>query len=151
MTIDVRFYHLTRTPLPQVLPVLLQRVLTRGQTAAVLSPSQDDLTRLDDLLWSFPPESFLPHHLLGAGQTGGEGDPIVLTDDKTACAGRDVLFFLHGFPPDLTDLEPTIAAILFDAPAVQTARAQWKQMSANDTLTLTYWQQTERGGWEKKA
>ena len=146
MTIDVRFYHLTRTPLPQVLPVLLQRVLARGQRAAVLSPSQDDLTRLDDLLWSFQPESFLPHRLRGAGD-----DPIILTDDKTACAGRDVLFFLHGFPPDLTDLEPTIAAILFDAPAVQTARAQWKQMRANDTLTLTYWQQTERGGWEKKA
>ena len=150
MTIDARFYHLTRTPLSQVLPVLLQRVLTRGQTAAVLSPSQDDLGRLDDLLWSFRPESFLPHRVLEPGQTA-DGDPIVLTGDKTACVGRDVLFFLHGFPPDLTDLEPTIAAILFDAPAVQTARAQWKQMSANDTLTLTYWQQTERGGWEKKA
>lgn len=151
MTIDVRFYHLTRTPLPQVLPVLLQRVLARGQTAAVLSPSQDDLGRLDDLLWSFQPESFLPHRLLEPEQTGGDGDPIVLTGDKTASAGRDMLFFLHGFPPDLTDLEPTIAAILFDAPAVQTARAQWKDLSANDTLTLTYWQQTERGGWEKKA
>ena len=150
MTIDARFYHLTRTPLPQVLPVLLQRVLTRGQTAAVLSPSQDDLGRLDDVLWSFQPESFLPHRVLEPGQTA-DGDPIVLTRDKTACAGRDVLFFLHGFPPDLTDLEPTIAAILFDAPAVQTARAQWKDLSANDTHTLTYWQQTERGGWEKKA
>ncbi len=150
MTIDTRFYHLTRTPLQQVLPALLQRTLARGQTAAVLSPSQDDLARLDDWLWSFLPESFLPHCLLEPGQTGGD-DPIALTSDKTAGAGRDVLFFLHGYPPDLTGLEPAIAAILFDAPAVQTARAQWKDLSAKDNLTLTYWQQTERGSWEKKA
>ncbi|WP_343559642.1 DNA polymerase III subunit chi [Kiloniella sp. b19] len=157
---EVRFYHLTRTALEKALPVMLEKVLEREQTAGVVSTAQAELGNLDDSLWSFRPESFLPHSLLG-GKTVGSDDPIVLTTDPAQARERDVLFFLHGASPDAQwagGLEeggkPSVMALLFDghnAIAVQEARVQWKALKALDRLELTYWQQTDRGGWEKKA
>ena len=45
------------------------------------------------------------------------------------------------------------AILLFDgndADQFDAARAQWKRLKEQG-LGLTYWQQNERGGWEKKA
>ena len=37
-----------------------------------------------------------------------------------------------------------------DADQLASARAQWKALK-DKGFSLTYWQQNERGGWEKKA
>ena len=37
-----------------------------------------------------------------------------------------------------------------DPPAVEAARARWRTRKA-EGHAVTYWQQTERGGWERKG
>ena len=57
----VDFYHLTRSPVDKALPVIADKVLATGKRLAVVSQEADLLDRLDVALWSFRPESFLPH------------------------------------------------------------------------------------------
>ena len=149
---DVRFYHLTKTPLENALPKMLEKVLEREQKAVVLSSDERQLSDLDQGLWSYRAESFLPH---GTKRDGAIAEhPIWLTTDTGETSEAEVLFVVHGAKPvDLEKASASLCAILFDgnnSSAVQDARALWKDLKAG-SHELTYWQQTERGSWEKKA
>src|SRR5918997_577658 len=58
---EVFFYHLQQKPLEAVLPTLLEKSLERGWRALVQATSEERLSALDDHLWTFSDESFLPH------------------------------------------------------------------------------------------
>ena len=51
------FYHLTRRPLEQALPQLLEASLSRGWKVAVRGPERGRLEWLDEKLWGGRPES----------------------------------------------------------------------------------------------
>lgn len=153
---EVWFYHLQRQPLEAALPNLLERSLARGWRAVVQAASERRLAELDELLWSYAPESFLPH---GTQQDGeGETQPIFLTTgtDNPNCA--DVRFFVENaeMAPVLADAETAPAQramLLFDGAdeaAVAAARAQWKQLR-DAGYALSYWRQSDEGKWEKQA
>ncbi|MCZ4280379.1 DNA polymerase III subunit chi [Kiloniella laminariae] len=149
---DIRFYHLTRTPLESALPKMLEKVLEREQRAVVLSGDEKRLAEIDQALWSYRPDSFLPH---GTKRDGLQGEhPIWLTVEPSEIKSADVIFLIHGASTDqLSDIKASLCAILFDGNnnvSVQGARSHWKSLKTADH-DLTYWQQTERGGWEKKA
>ena len=57
---DVLFYHLQRQPLEAVLPTLLQKTRERGWRAVVQATTDERMTALDDHLWTFTDDSFLP-------------------------------------------------------------------------------------------
>lgn len=149
---DVRFYHLTTTALEQALPKMLEKVLEREQRAVVLAANEKRLDELDKHLWSYRPEAFLPHGTKRDGER--EEQPIWLTTDPAEAQGTEVLFCVQGAVPALGEGDQTgLCAILFDGQdpfAVQAAREQWKALKAAGH-ELTYWQQTDRGGWDKKA
>lgn len=54
----------------------------------VLIACEDELQaiRLDEALWSRPPESFVPHNLAGEGPRGGA--PVEIARRKSATAAR---------------------------------------------------------------
>ena len=58
---EILFYHLQRQPLEKVLPSLLEKSLERGWQAAIQAVSEERLQALDDGLWTYADESFLPH------------------------------------------------------------------------------------------
>ena len=55
------FYHMTRTPLGETLPVLLTKSLGAGWQVLVRPHSEDRAAWLDDFLWTYADDSFLPH------------------------------------------------------------------------------------------
>lgn len=57
----VDFYHLQRWPLEQALPPLLSKVLESGQRAVVLTASRERAEALSAVLWTWKPDSWLPH------------------------------------------------------------------------------------------
>ncbi len=147
---EALFYHLERHPLETVLPQLLMRTLERGWRAVVQAGSEERLEALDQHLWTFDDHSFLPH---GRRQDGNaERQPIYLTTGPDNPNSATVRFLVDGAPPP----EPAGYArlvIMFDGrneSAVAEARAHWKTLKAQG-CAVTYWQQGERGGWEKKA
>ncbi len=147
---EVFFYHLTRSPLEQVLPDLLELCLQREWRVCVRGANEERLAWLDDRIWLHKDEGFLPH-----GRQGGPHDahqPILLTTGE-AVNLADVLMLVDGSRPDLaeiTDFERV--CILFDGnsdSAVNVARSDWKAV-AEASVPAQYWAQAE-GKWQKKA
>lgn len=148
---DILFYHLQRQSLEAVLPTLLEKSLQRGWRAIVRATSPERLTALDDVLWTFSDESFLPH---GTDREPNAADqPILLTLDEGNLNDASVLFLVEGapLPVDFSAIERV--ALLFDGndpDALGLARQHWQSVKASG-FKATYWQQDERGRWEQKA
>ncbi len=147
---EVLFYHLQRARLEDVLPQLVQKALERGWRAVVQGVDPDRLKFLSERLWQWRDDEFLAH---GSGSDGkAELHPVWLTTGDENPNKANVRFLVDGAEcSDFDGLDRLI--ILFDGNdegAVADARETWKAVCAKG-LTATYWQQEERGRWEKKA
>ncbi len=147
---EIWFYHLDRAPIEQVLPGLLSKTLAKGWCAQIRIPTDERLEYFNSYLWTFRPDSFLPH---GTDKDGpAEQQPILLTSKQENLNEADVLFLIDG--ADSSDLMSYKRCItLFDGQddeALGHARAFWKQSKA-DGLDVIYWQQASNGKWEQKA
>ncbi len=148
---EIRFYHLLRASLETVLPVMLERVLSRGQKAVVQLGSDARVEALATHLWTYNEASFLPH---GSAKDGSsDRQPVWITSaDEAAPNGAEVLFLADGAMSAQVD-DYDLCAILFDGrdeAAVAAARGHWKTFKQGGHQ-VSYWQQTETGGWEQKA
>ena len=148
--VEVRFYHLTRTPLEQALPQMLEKTLERGQRAVVRAGSEERVEALATRLWTYKERSFLPH---GSAKDGrAEQQPIWLTTQETALNEAEVLFVTDGSGAEgLEDFD--LCAVLFDGSdeaALEAARAQWTALK-DAGHAVTYWQQDEGGRWSQQA
>jgi DNA polymerase III subunit chi len=145
------FYHLQRQSLEQVLPGLLERSLARGWKAVVQAGSPERLAMLDDHLWTYGDDAFLPH--AKASEPDAAEEAIVLTLDGANPNGSEVRFLVDGsgLPNDAGGYQRLMLLFDGDDPqALAAARLEWtKAKSAG--LAATYWQQDDNGRWEKKA
>jgi len=147
---DLRFYHLQRRGLDEVLPGLLERILERGHKILVRLGSRERVVAMDQHLWTWRPESFLPHGTIADGEP--ERQPVLLTDTEGNPGGADVLVLADGAWSDGLDAF-AIICVIFDGNddrALAAAREQWRRARGTGHA-FTYWQQGERGGWEKRA
>jgi len=147
---EVLFYHLQNTPLERVLPQLLERSLERGWRAVVRAGGSERLEALNNSLWTYSDDSFLPH---GSREDGApEATPIYLTTEEENPNDAKVLFLVDGAEPGgLAGYERCV--LMFDGrdeAALSAARDRWKSLKA-EGHDATYWQQNEAGRWEKKA
>ncbi|MDX2233757.1 MAG: DNA polymerase III subunit chi [Hyphomonadaceae bacterium] len=144
------FYHLERSPLEAALPPLLEKCLQRGWRAVVRGALAERLDMLDQALWTWRDDSFLPHGV--EGRDPPERQPVLLTTSAAVANGARALFLVDGAEPgDVSAFER--ACVLFDgrdAAALAHARTQWK--TAKDSgIEITYWKETAAGRWEKQA
>jgi len=146
---EVRFYHLQRQSLEQTLPTILERVIARSWRAVVLAGSPDRVEALNQHLWTYNPDSFLPH---GSEIDGNaEHQPIWLTMQEENRNNANVLVLTDGMSAE----HPggfEIVCDLFDGndpAAVEQARRRWRQCK-NAGHELVYFQQTAGGKWEEK-
>ena len=147
---EVLFYHLELQPLERVLPALVERTLERGWRAVVQAGSDERVEALDTLLWTYREESFLPH---GTRRDGNSAEqPVYLTSNEENPNGAGVRFLVDGAETaELSGYDRVV--YLFDGrdeTAVAKAREQWKAAKGAG-CTVTYWQQSSEGRWEKKA
>ena len=145
----VYFYHLTRTPLDAVLPMLLERSLQAGWRVMLRGVSLDRMAELDEQLW-LGADSFLPHGLAGGAP---DRDQPVLLGLGAAANGALCLMLVDGAALN-TDEAAAMqrTCVIFDGGddgAVAGARLQWKQ-ATDAGLPAQYWSE-ESGGWVKKT
>ena len=147
---EVLFYHLEHQPLEKVLPNLLERTLARGWKAVVQAGSEERLDAIDQSLWTYAEDSFLPHGQRKAGHA--EMQPVFLTTGPETPNGAGVRFLVDG--ATAATFEGFVRVVyLFDGgdpEAMAIARGQWKEAKAAG-CAVTYWQQTDQGRWERKA
>jgi len=150
MTTEVLFYHLERQPLESVLPTLIEKTVERGWRAVIEVGNAERVQALNALLWTYKPESFLPH---GSAADGAEDQqPVYLTSTPDNPNGATVRFLVEGAAPS-TFTGYNRIVLMFDGrdpDALAAARKHWKTAKAAD-CKLTYWQQNADGRWERKA
>lgn len=146
---EVGFYHLTRTALEPALGRLLTKVLESGRRAVVMASSPERVEALARGLWTWQADSFLPH---GSAKDGhAEQQPVFLTTQSEVPNGATVMVLVDGAEADPMPDGIDRVLIMFDGQdqvAVQRAREAWKAYQDKGDK-LVYWQQTERGGWNK--
>lgn len=150
MGIEVSFYHLERQNVEVALPKLLEKVLSAGHRAAVFLPDDAAVKALDEALWTYDPASFLPH---GSTDTPHpELQPVYLTSGQDVPNGADIAVQINAASaPALSAFKRCL--YMFDGrdeAILGQARADWKSLK-DDGHSVTYWQQGQSGGWEKKA
>jgi DNA polymerase III subunit chi len=134
-----------------VLPNLVAKSIDRGWRAVVQAVTEERLAALDDLLWTYSEESFLPHGTDREPQP--ESQPVLLTISTTNPNAAEVRFLVEGadLPEQIAGYERVV--VLFDGDdgeAVTRAREQWREAMKRGA-SVTYWQQDERGRWQKKG
>ncbi len=147
---EVLFYQLSRQPLDKVLPGLLEKTLERGWRAVVQAGSGERVEALDALLWTYADDSFLPH---GTARDGmAEQQPVFLTAGEENPNGATVRFLVDGAALAEHAGYSRIVYIFDgrDEDALAGARSEWKRAKTAG-CNVTYWQQNEKGRWEKKA
>ena len=146
---QIGFYHLLRLPLEQALPRLLEKALAAGLRVVVLAGSAERVAYLDDRLWTYADDSWLPH---GSARDGdADLQPVWLTDREENPNGASVLIACDGAEPARVG-DWARCLDLFDGndpDAVQAARDRWKRRKA-EGHELVYYQQNLNGGWEEK-
>lgn len=144
------FYHLERSALEQALAPLLEKCLQRGWRALVRGGLGERLDALDQALWTWRDDAFVPHGL--EGRDAPERQPVLLTASSANANGARALFLIDGAEPgDLAGFER--ASVLFDGrdeAALVHARLQWKaaKEAGHD---VAYWKESSAGRWERQA
>ena len=139
----VDFYHLAQVPLERVLPSICEKVIAGGERLLVVA-NPPLLAQVDALLWTYAPESFLPH-----GRADGpapEHQPILLSPDATAVNGAVNIALADGEWRDEA-LGFARAFYFFDEAHRDTARQAWKTLKARPEVEPRYWKQDDRGKW----
>ena len=94
---------------------LVETVWQRGHQVLVVATSESAARRLDDLLWTFRDESFVPHRRIGAGDpavTETVSEPVIVTTPGRWQGALDVLVNLTPSVPEEAARAARIAEIV---------------------------------------
>lgn len=164
----IRFYHIageTPAAADAVLPPLLEKARQAGLQVLLVCPSEGRATRLDETLWTYADDSFLPHTLAEAetSATQARAPVLLATPDHPISdlargrlaiilAGAEAAFpaLLGAAPEQGAEQGNDKLFYLFHAapPVLENARAHWKAHKSGGHA-LEYWQETA-GKWQKK-
>ena len=143
------FYHLEASTVEGVLPGLLEKTRQKGWRALVKLP-ESQLAEMDNYLWTYKDDSFLPHGR--DDEPMADQQPITLSAEINTAQGHEAVFLLDG-----ADVEDMIGVkrcmIMINGRSeedVMRERKRWKTLKEAGAA-LSYYQQNDRGAWEKKA
>lgn len=147
---EIRFYHLQHQSQERVLPILLSKALERGHRIILKFADEQSVLHYNEFLWTYAPESFLPHGCKKDGCAAAQ--PIWLTAEDENPNKADVLILTQGVESEMQGQFSLCCEMLNgqSEEAVRAARSRWKAYKEKG-FDVTYWQQDDRGVWEKKA
>ena len=136
----VDFYHLTVSPLERVLPSICEKVLASGERLLIVAEA-GLLARLDEQLWTYSRESFLPH-----GRDREETQPVLLSDQAEPANGATNIALADGSWREAA-LRFSRSFYFFDAVSLDEARNVWRMLKGRPDAEARYWKQSEQGRW----
>ena len=136
----VDFYHLTASPLERVLPSICEKVLQSGRRLLVVA-DEPLLSRLDEQLWSYARDAFLPH-----GRRRAEAQPVLLSPEAEPANGARNIALADGrWREEALGFER--AFYFFDSASLDEARGVWRALKGRGGVESRYWKQQEGGKW----
>lgn len=112
---------------------LVEKAFLAGHRVHIATASSEEAGRVDNLLWTFRPGSFIPHCLAASPATD---EPLATPVTISNCADAegsppDVLVNLSGTPPREPSRFRRVAEIVApDAASKEAARARYRQYRA---------------------
>ena len=139
----VDFYHLASSPLERVLPSICEKILRNGERLLIVGDAAL-LPQLDEQLWSYSAEAFLPH--ARGDRLAPESQPILLSPIVKAANGAANVALVDGVWRDEA-LAFARTFYFFDTAHLDAARQSWRTLKSGGQAELRYWKQDERGKW----
>lgn len=140
---QVDFYQLSSTPIERVLPRIAERVLEGGGRLLVVTADEPQALAIDRALWTYAPESFLPHARAGAG--GEAEQPVLIAAVCDAPNGaRNIALADATWRDEALSFDR--AFHFFDDATLEAARAAWRGLKGREGVEPRYWRQ-EDGRW----
>ena len=139
----VDFYHLTRDPAEELVPMLASKSLEVGKRVLLLSQDEARCAALGNALWRDEPASFLAHDFAGSERQADQ--PILISDRCEPANGASYIILSDGLWRDEA-LAFERAFFLFTADQIDHARTVWRDLTANEVVTPRYWKQ-DGGRW----
>jgi DNA polymerase-3 subunit chi len=146
--VQVDFYHLTATPVERALPQIAERVVGSGQRLLIVLGDDDGRAALDRLLWSYTPDSFLPH--AQAGSADDAAQPVLIAGAVEPSNGARYVALVDGAWREEA-LGFDRAFHFFGDDQVEDARAAWRSLGGREGVERRYWKQNDEGRWEQAA
>lgn len=145
---QVDFYHLTVRPLERVLPKIAEKVVETGGRLLIVASEPARRDMLNKLLWSYAPDSFLPHAQIGSTN---DPDQLVLIGAGTDApnGARNIAIADALWRDDALSFDR--AFHFFDDDAIVEARAAWRALADKPDVERRYWKQDDAGRWEQAA
>ena len=143
----VNFRNLGGRPLELWVALLAAEHLAADTRVVIRATTADRVRALDQALWTYERDSFLPHGTPESGQA--ERQPVLVTDAGGNPNGAQALVLVdHSAAPD----EPSWASIDFvfernDPAAREAARQQWR-LWREQGLEPVYWETGDQG-WRR--
>ena len=107
---------------------LAKKAHARGLPMLVLARDAAQAERLDDLLWSFEPDAFIPHQIAGEDIDEDEADVLIAPPEVDAPM-RALVLNLRDAPVDGT-FDRVLEVVPADESARGPLRERWKQYKA---------------------
>jgi DNA polymerase-3 subunit chi len=142
MRID--FYHLTTRSLEKVLPAICEKLVAAGERLLVVA-GERQVESLDRDLWSYGPETFLPHAPAGGPRDAAQPILIASSAATPANGARNVAIADGLWRDEALAFERVF--YFFDAAAIDQARSSWRTLKDRPGAERHYWKQDENGRW----
>ena len=129
------------------MPDLLERALAEGERVVVKLADAGQREALNERLWTYREDSFLPHG--GPGDGDPATQPIFLTETDEAPNGAGLRVLLNPADAPRFAQEGGRVVILFEArdeEAMAAARVAWKALR-DAGASPSYWKEGEEGDW----
>jgi DNA polymerase-3 subunit chi len=136
----VDFYHLGASPLERVLPSICEKVMASGGRLLVVA-EEEMLPRLDEQLWTYAKDSFLPH-----GTARADSQPILLSVEPAPANGAANVALADGhWREEALGFERCF--YFFDGARLDEARSAWRGLKGKAEVEPRYWKQDDHGKW----
>lgn len=174
-TIPLSFYLFQPAARDHGLAAMLQKHLARDKRAMVMVDDAPSAKKIDDILWDYSQDEFLPHDIIHHDETDRTQPVLIMPLDSIASNGEEKVGFKNHNQASAIFFMPNqsgdITTILKTEPQLNHGIEQWLflfsqhdnhhesimakifAMVSNDAknFTLTQWQQTAKGGWQAQS
>jgi DNA polymerase-3 subunit chi len=103
---------------------LIQKIYAKYPKIVVQCRDEDQKNRLDDLLWTFDPNSFLPH---GTDKNATETTPIFLSQQLPDNRPMEVFINLKNYSPEVVQTLRMVEWVYPIASEIDLARNRYRQ------------------------
>jgi len=147
---EIRFYQLSKKNVLEALPEILGKALARDFKIVIKTTDEDSVKEIDNYLWTYNNESFLPH---GYKKNKNQSDqPIWITAGDDNPNNANMLVLINN--TEVKDLSKTeLCCKIFtgsDKEILDNACSTWDEYKKNG-FNLSYFKQDDNGKWHKKS